>query len=131
MEELFDLLKNSKVIAVLGATTDPFSASNGVAKDLICHGYKVYLVNPTRIGEEIDGIGFVAKLSDINEQIDIIDVFRKSEDLTEHVDEIITTNPRTVWLQLGISNPEVESKILEKGINLVKNKCISQILMVM
>lgn len=131
MEELFDLLRNSRVIAVLGASTDPFSASNGVARDIICYGYKVYLVNPSRIGEQIEGIGFVAKLAEIDEPIDIIDVFRKSEVLTELVDEIIGANPKTVWLQLGISNPEAERIIIESGINLVKNKCISQILAVM
>ncbi len=131
MEELFDLLRESKVVAVLGASTDPFSASNGVAKDLICSGYKVYLVNPSRVGDEIDGIGFVSKLADIKEPIDIIDVFRKSEALKELVDEIIVATPKTVWLQLGISNLEVERKIIEKGIKLVKNKCISQVLAVM
>lgn len=131
MEELFDLLRKPKVVAVLGASTDPFSASNGVAKDLICNGYKVYLVNPARIGEQINGIGFIAKLGEINESIDIIDVFRKSGALTELVDEIICANPKTVWLQLGISNIEAERKIIEKGINLVKNKCISQVLAVM
>lgn len=131
MEELIDLLRQSKVIAVLGASVDPFSASNSVAKDLISYGYKVYLVNPSRIGEQIEGVGFISKLGEIKEQIDIIDVFRKSESLAELVDEIISANPKTVWLQLGISNFEAERKIIEKGINLVKNKCISQILAVM
>lgn len=131
MEELFDLLRESRVVAVLGASTDPFSASNGVARDLICNGYKVYLVNPARIGEQVEGVGFVAKLADIKEPIDIIDVFRKSEALTELVDEIIGANPKTVWLQLGISNPEAEKKIIENGIRLVRNKCISQVLAVM
>lgn len=131
MEELFDLLRESRVVAVLGASTDPFSASNGVARDLICNDYKVYLVNPARIGEQVEGVGFVAKLADIKEPIDIIDVFRKSEALTELVDEIIIANPKTVWLQLGISNPEAEKKIIENGIRLVRNKCISQVLAVM
>lgn len=131
MEELFELLRESKVIAVLGASTDPYSASNGISKDIICRGYKVYLVNPARIGEEIDGIGFVAKLGDIKEPIDIVDVFRKSEALSGIADEIICANPKTVWLQLGISNQEAEKKIIESGIRLVKNKCISQVLAVM
>lgn len=127
MDEL-DILKKAKVIAVLGASTDPGKVSNRITKYLISKGYRVYPINPHHIGGEIAGAKVLASLCEVPEPIDVIDVFRKSESVEEIVDDLINCAPKTVWFQLGITAPKCERKLCDKGIKVVSNKCMYQVL---
>ncbi len=127
MDEL-DILKKAKVIAVLGASTDPGKVSNRITKYLISKGYRVYPINPNHIGGEIAGAKVLGSLCEVPEPIDVIDVFRKSESVEEIVDDLINCAPKTVWLQLGIVAPKCERKLCDKGIKVVSNKCVYQVL---
>ena len=124
----YELLKNAKVIAVLGFSPNPLRTSCHAAQVLINSGYIVYLVNPKYTGLEFMGRQAIQTLSQIPEHIDIIDVFRKSESIPGVVDEMIALKPGTVWFQLGISSPESEAKLKKSGINIVSNKCVMQVL---
>lgn len=124
----YELLKNAKVIAVLGFSPDPMRTSCHAAQVLINSGYTVYLVNPKYLGSAFMDRQVIQSLSQIPEHIDIVDVFRKSESIPEVVDEMIAIKPGTVWFQLGISSPESEAKLKKAGINIVSNKCVMQVL---
>jgi predicted CoA-binding protein len=63
-------------------------------------------------------------LADIPEHVDIVDVFRKPTDCLGILDEAIAIKAGTVWLQLGISVPEVAEKGSAAGINVVMNRCL-------
>jgi len=123
------ILKTSKVIAVLGASTDELAISNDITKYLICRGYSVYPVNPKHKGKFIGDCKVLSCLDDVPEPIDIINVFRRSEFIPDHVEEIIASKPRTVWFQMGISCPESFDKLENAGIEVVKESCIYQALL--
>ncbi|MFV1851189.1 MAG: CoA-binding protein [Thalassospira sp.] len=122
-EQLKQLFETTKTIALVGASPKPERPSNGVLKFLLNQGYKVIPVNPGQAGSEIHGQTVVAQLSDISEPVDMVDIFRNSEDAAGVVDEAIKIGAKTVWMQLGVINPDAAAKAIEHGMTAVMNRC--------
>ena len=117
-----EILKNSKTIAVVGVSSNPTRTSRMIVNYLISAGYNVVGVNPGK--PKIDGLEVFAKLTDIPFQIDIVNVFRKSEDIPQIIPDVLAVNPKTLWLQLGISNDDAVKPCIDKGIITIQDKCI-------
>lgn len=119
-----EVLKNARVIAVVGHSANPSRTSYQIAAFLRDRGYTIYPVNPTV--SEIPGFGqSYASLADVPEPIDIVDVFRRSEFLPAVVDEAIAAGAKTVWAQLGIMiEDEARDKALVAGLNVAMDACI-------
>lgn len=122
-EQLKQLFETTKTIALVGASPKPERPSNGVMKFLLNQGYKVIPVNPGQAGGEIHEQTVVAQLSDISEPVDMVDIFRNSEDAAGVVDEAIKIGAKTVWMQLGVINPDAAVKAIEHGMTAVMNRC--------
>jgi predicted CoA-binding protein len=75
--EIIEILKTSKVIAVVGLSDKPDRPSFGVAKYLKQVGFKIIPVNPAK--DEILGEKVYPDLASIPVHVDVVDVFRKSE----------------------------------------------------
>jgi predicted CoA-binding protein len=63
-------------------------------------------------------------LSDLPASPDIVDVFRKPSDLPEVLKEAIESSAKTLWLQLGIEDPEIAQQGHDAGMNVVMNRCL-------
>ncbi|MDA4112047.1 MAG: CoA-binding protein [Thaumarchaeota archaeon] len=122
--EIFDILKKYKTVAVIGMSKNPDKDAHTVPEYLMKNGYKVIPVNPT--ADEILGQKAYKKLSDVPVQVDIVDLFRPSEDVPNYVDEVIQKKPKVFWEQLGIHNLEAEEKIATAGIKVVYDRCMRQ-----
>ena len=72
-----ELLRTSRVIAVVGLSADEGKPSNVVARYLMDKGYKIIPVNPGQ--ETILGQKSYKSLADIDEKVDIVDIFMKAE----------------------------------------------------
>ncbi|WP_024786827.1 CoA-binding protein [Lebetimonas sp. JH369] len=122
-KSICSVLKNSKVIVVVGLSPKPHRASNQVAKYMQENGYKIIPVYPRE--DEILGDKFYISLEEIDFEIDIVDIFRKSEDTPPIVEKAIKLpGVKCVFLQEGIKN-ENSKKIAENaGIFYVEDKCI-------
>lgn len=70
------------------------------------------------------GEAVVRDLKQIKEPVDILNVFRRPQDLPAHLDDMLALRPGCVWLQSGISSPEVERKLSEAGIPVVVSRCL-------
>jgi hypothetical protein len=123
-QKLRDILENSRVIAVVGESSDHYYTSYQVAHYLKEMGYKVYPVNPNIA--KVDGDKSYPSLHDVPEPIDIVDIFRSPEFLSEVIDEAIAARAKTVWAQLGVVsvNEEPEHKAIRAGLNMISNLCI-------
>lgn len=119
---LRDLLKSTRVIAVVGHSDKPHRTSYQIAQYLRRVGYTVYPVNPQV--SSIDGQQSYAALADIPEPIDIVNVFRQAEFLPGVVDEAIAAGAKAVWGQLGVDHHEAVEKADAAGIELVMDLCI-------
>ncbi|MBO6807613.1 CoA-binding protein [Thalassospira sp.] len=121
--EIKDLLDTTRTIALVGASPKPERPSNRVMKFLLDQGYKVIPVNPGQAGGTIHGQTVVAQLSDIAGPVDMVDVFRNSDDAAGVVDDAIAIGAKSVWMQLGVINPDAFAKAKANGMMAVMDRC--------
>ena len=116
------ILKNYRIIAMVGLSPDANRPSHKVAKYLINNGYKVIPVNPD--AQEMLGIKSYSEISAIPEPIEIVDIFRRSEEVMPIVDQAIRVGAKVVWMQEGVINEEAASKAQDAGLLVVMDRCI-------
>ena len=121
--EISDLLKQSKAVAIVGISDKPDRPSYGVAQFLLENShFDIYFVNP--MIETVLGKKVYKSLSELPVHIDIVDVFRKPAECLEVLNESIEVGASSIWLQLGISNPEVEIIGENAGLKVVMDRCL-------
>src|SRR3954463_13189232 len=121
-DQITDLLKNAKNIAVVGLSSSPMRPSYGVAAYMQTQGYKIIPVNPEikgALGEKA-----CATLADAPEKIDIVNIFRRSEFVPALVDDAIQLKPSAIWMQEGVRNDAAAEKARKAGIFVVQDRCI-------
>ncbi len=121
-DEIGELLKRTKTIAVVGLSDSPLRPSYGVSAYMQSHGYKIIPVNPSIKGSL--GEKAVASLTEIEEKIDMVDVFRRSEYVPDLVDVAIRLKVPAIWLQEDVIHEEAAEKARKAGIFVVMDKCI-------
>ncbi|HAM1488625.1 TPA: CoA-binding protein [Listeria monocytogenes] len=121
-EEIQQILKKAKVIAVIGLSDKPDRTSYRVSQIMQQAGYKIIPVNPN--ADEILGGKAVKRLTDIKEHVDIVNVFRRSEFLPEIAEAFDQIDADVFWAQLGIANQEAFDFLTEKGYPTVMDYCI-------
>jgi len=123
-EAIGSLLKEIRVIAVVGLSADAGKASNSVARYLKVRGFRIIPVNPGQ--EEILGEKAYKSLADIPEPVDVVDIFMRPEKVLPVVEEAIKLKPKAVWLQLGIVNDEAKARAVSAGVMFVQDKCMKR-----
>jgi len=118
------LLRESKVIAVVGLSPNPERPSYLVAGYLKEKGYAIVPVNPGCA--EILGAKCYPSLSTVPGPVDIVDIFRASEYVGPIVEEAIGKKARAVWMQLGVVNEKAAARAAAAGLTVVMDKCIMQ-----
>ena len=124
-DELTELLRRARRIAVVGLSPDPDRPSNSVARYLQAVGYEIIPVNGKFAGEEILGVPVVAKVTDIGGEVDIVNLFRRSVDVPRPVEEAIAAGAGSIWMQLGIRNEDAAARAEAAGMTVVMNRCIA------
>ena len=118
-----ELLRTAKTVAIVGISDKAERASHGVAQYLLENSdYELFFVNP--LLDEVLGQKVYKSLKDIGVHIDIVDVFRKPADCLAVLDESIEIGADAIWLQLGVSVPEVATQGSEAGLSVVMDRCI-------
>ena len=123
MENIKEILKKYKNIALVGASKDLTKTSSIVMKYLQDNGFNVYPVNPTMRGESIQGEKVFGNIKEIDGPVEIVDVFRPSNEVTEIAKDSIKVNAKVLWLQLNISNKEAKKIVETNDIIYIENKC--------
>lgn len=123
-EELKKVLKGSRTVAVLGASTDPLKPSFFVSLVVRTYGFRMFFVNPKHVGEEILGEPVYASLREIPLDIDIVDVFRRPSAAREVAEEVRAKGCRTVWFQPGTEDMTVARELSDEGFNVVVGYCM-------
>ncbi|TMJ18416.1 MAG: CoA-binding protein [Alphaproteobacteria bacterium] len=122
-EDIYELLAETRTIAIIGASDRPDRPSYGVMAFLQRQGYRVLPVNPQITGEHIHGEYVWRELAQIGEPIDLVDIFRRPMAAGEAVDEAIAAGARAVWLQIGVINEEAAARAEAAGLKVVMNRC--------
>ena len=122
-EDIADLLRNARTIAVIGASDRPSRPSYGVMQFLQEWGYRVLPVNPQITGEHVLGEFVWRELAQIGIPIDIVDIFRRPEAALEAVEQAIFVGAKAVWMQLGVINEEAAARAEAAGLKVVMDRC--------
>jgi len=117
-----DLLRKSRVIAVVGLSNKKFRPSYGVAEYMQREGYRIIPVNPNE--SEVLGEKAYARLEDVPEHVDIVDIFRRSEFVAPLVEEAIRRGASAVWMQEGVVDEAAAEKARAAGLAVVMDRCI-------
>ncbi len=121
-QEMKEIFKSVKTIAILGLSPDESKASNMVAKYLQNAGYKIVPVYPKE--DEILGEKVYRSLAEIPFKIDMVDIFRKPAAFDAIADACIERGDIDVfWGQLGLVNNEAAQKARDAGMKVVQNYC--------
>jgi len=126
-DELRKILKQTKVVAVVGVSSNPVRPSYFVARYLGLKGFRVIPVNPGLAGQTLFGETVLASLADIPKSIpvDMVDIFRRSDQVPPIVDEAMAHLPalRVIWMQIGVEHPAAAAKARAAGLEIVQNRC--------
>jgi len=122
--ELRELLRETKVIAVVGLSANPERPSNQVAWYLHHQGYRLFGVNPRCPSPEVFGVPVLPSLDELPEPVDIVDVFRRPEYTPEVAREAVAVGARALWLQAGIRSAEARTVAEAGGLVYVEDRCL-------
>lgn len=118
-----EILRESRTIALVGASDKEWRPSHGVMRYLLGQGYDVIPVNPRCAGERILGREVVGSLHEIDGAIDLVDVFRRAEHTPDVAREAVDVGARALWLQLGIRSEESAEIARAGGLAYVEDLC--------
>jgi uncharacterized protein len=122
-----EILENTRVIAMVGASMNPARPSYGVMRFLLGKGKRVIPVNPGHAGQMLQGETVYATLKDIPKDagVDMVDVFRNSDAVLPIVEQALADLPhlRTIWLQLGVESAAGAALASTHDVAWVQNRC--------
>jgi len=121
--DIAQLLRETRTIALVGASDRPDRPSYRVMRVLQDWGYRVLPVNPQITGEHVHGEYVWRELAQIGEPIDMVDIFRRPIAAGEAVDEAIAIGAKSVWLQIGVINHEAAARAEAAGLKVVMDRC--------
>ena len=125
-EFLRRVLSEAKVIAMVGASTNPVRASYFVASYFNARGRRIIPVNPSIAGETLFGERVLSDISEIDCQVDMIDIFRRSDQVPAIVDAALAhlmPGLKSIWMQFNVVNEEAAAKAEAAGLDVVMNRC--------
>lgn len=121
------VLKETRTIAMAGASPNWVRPSNFAMKYMLGKGYQVHPINPGHAGKEIWDQEVYASLADVPAPVDMLDVFRNSKAAGALIDEAIALKDekqiKIVWLQLGVVNHDAAARAETAGLTVIMDRC--------
>jgi predicted CoA-binding protein len=122
-----DILREARVIAMVGASGTNNRPSYFAMKYLLGKGYRVLPINPTALGQNILGQPVHASLAELSPPVDIVDIFRGSTAALAITREAIALKDRlqikVIWMQLGVRHEEAAAEAEAAQLKVVMNRC--------
>jgi predicted CoA-binding protein len=116
------LLRESRVIAMVGLSSDPAKASHFVGTYLQHEGYRVVPVNPN--ASEILGERAWPDLASVPFPVDLVDVFRPGRECVAVAEQAIAARAPAIWFQLRIDALEAAELAERAGLTVVLDRCV-------
>lgn len=119
-----EILRSSRVVAIVGLSSKTDRPSYRVGSYLKMRGYQVIPVNPGE--KEILGEVSYPSLLEVPGKVDVVDIFRRSEDVLPIVQDAIKIGAKVVWMQEGVINEEAKALAVKSGLKVVMDRCMSK-----
>jgi len=127
--DLKRILEETKTIAVVGCSNQPWRPSFRISKYLLDVGYEMIPVNPEH--ETVHGLRCYPDLQSIpaDVRLDIVNIFRRPQFTADMIRMTIayaeaTGTKPVIWTQLGVSSTEARRLAEDAGLPYVHNRCI-------
>jgi predicted CoA-binding protein len=121
-----DVLRDAQRIAIVGASSSPWRASNSVMRYLMDHGYECVPVNPnerTVLGQACFPTLEAAIAGTGGQPFDIVDVFRRAEFTPDIARSAVATGCGMLWLQQLVINWQAATIAHDGGLGVVMDRC--------
>ncbi len=123
-EAIEGLLRGTRRIAIVGASSNAARPSFGVFRYLVHQGFECVPINPNeRAVLGIPAFRTLAEAVEATGPFDLVDVFRRSELCAPHAHEAVASGARCLWLQLGVVSWEAASIAAAGGLDVVMDRC--------
>lgn len=116
------ILRNTRTIALVGASDDPARASARIGRYLLAQGYAVTPVTPQHA--VVYGLPAVQTLNALPQPPDLVLCFRRAEAMPDIARDAVRLGARALWMQTGIVNEEAADLALAAGLTVVMDRCI-------
>src|SRR5882762_9176332 len=118
-EQIAQLLRATRTIAIVGLSADRTRPSHGVARALQRFGYRIIPVTPTAdiiLGEHaVPDLDHLPEVLAPEESVDVVDVFRRPEHVAGIVDDCIRLRLPALWLQDGVIDETAAERARRAG----------------
>ena len=121
-ETLIEIYRDTRTIAVVGASSDESKPAHRIPAYLQQQGYRIRPVSPR--GGELFGEPVAASLADVDGPVDVVDVFRPAEEAVDIARQAVAIGAEVLWLQLGIVNEEARRIAEDAGLTVVMDTCM-------
>jgi predicted CoA-binding protein len=121
---LLRIYRQTKTIALVGASPNWNRPSYFVMRYLQRKGFRVIPINPRALDAPILGETVYPDLASVPVPIDVVDVFRRPEDTPAIAREAAAVGAKVLWLQLGIRNPETATIAGLAGLTVIEDQCM-------
>ncbi len=121
-EALTRIYRETRTIAVVGASGDPEKAGYAIPEYLQQQGYRIRPVNPR--GGTILGEPVATSLADVDGPVDVVDVFRPSAEAVDIARQAVDIGAKVLWLQTGVSSEEARRIAEDAGLTVVMDRCM-------
>ena len=137
--EIRTILRSTKTIGLVGASSNPERPSNEVMLAMKRYGYRVIPINPmlcqgdgrgqntTLLGEKVyaslSDYAAATKRDSSLPKIDMVDIFRRKEFAGQAVDEAIAIGAKFVWMQIGVIDEDAAQRAKDAGLLVAMDCC--------
>jgi hypothetical protein len=123
-DQILQLLRNVKTIAVIGLSDHPGRPSYEVSAYMQSRGYRIVPINP--MVDHVLGEKAYPTLTEAarHEHLDLVDVFRRPEAVPAIVDEVLALKLPALWLQETVVHEQAAAKARAAGVFVVMDRCI-------
>jgi predicted CoA-binding protein len=118
------IYRDTKTIAMVGASPSWIRPSYFVMRYLQQKGYRVIPVNPRALDAPILGEQVYRDLESIPIHVDVVDVFRKPAEVPAIATSAVAIGASVLWLQLGIRSPEAATIAGIAGLTVIEDHCM-------
>ena len=121
-EQLTGIYRDTRTIAVVGASADGTKAAHRIPAYLQQQGYRIRPVNPR--GGELFGEPVARTLAEVDGPVDVVDVFRPAAEAAAIARQAVAIGAKVLWLQLGIADDEARRIAEDAGLTVVMDTCM-------
>lgn len=121
-QELRAIYRQTRTIAVVGASANEEKPAHYIPRYLQSQGYRIIPVNPK--GGKILGERVYRSLREIDVPIDVVDVFRPPAEAEAVARDAIAISAKVLWFQLETHTEEAIRLAESAGLTVVADRCM-------